>query len=88
MITPTKWISVEGELSAEAFREQASKLQAKCGGTYKLRRYFCEDEELFRVNGRTYALSNQWSVNSIDAVDELMAMLPSGAVGYVKAIES
>jgi hypothetical protein len=87
LISPTKWLSVDGELSAQDFREKASKLQAKLGGRYNLRRYFCDDGELFHAAGRTYALSNQWSVNSIAVVDEVIAKVPVGTVTYVKASE-
>jgi hypothetical protein len=45
----TKWISVNGEVDAEEFREKAANLQAKLGGRYDLRRYFCEDGELFHL---------------------------------------
>lgn len=88
IISPTKWISVPGELTAEQFQEEASKLQAKLGGKYNLRRYFCDDDDLFVIGGRTYALSNQWSVNTISVVDEIIALLPPGTVTYAKEAES
>jgi len=47
MVPPNKWISVDGELTAEEFQEKASKLQAKLGGKYNLRRYFCDGGDLF-----------------------------------------
>ena len=65
LVPPNKWISVDGELTAEGFQDKASNLQAKLGGRYNLRRYFCDDGELFHITGRTYALSNQWSANTI-----------------------
>jgi hypothetical protein len=55
VIPPGRWLSVEAELRADEFRVKASALQAKLGGRYDLRKYFCEDDELFRVSGRTYA---------------------------------
>jgi hypothetical protein len=75
-------------VDAEEFREKAANLQAKLGGRYDLRRYFCEDGELFHASGRTYALSNQWSVNTISIVDQLIALMPSGTATYSKASES
>ncbi|HBY59138.1 MAG TPA: hypothetical protein DEH78_04910 [Solibacterales bacterium] len=84
LVPPNKWISVDGEVTAEGFQDKASKLQAKLGGRYNLRRYFCDDGELFHIGGRTYALSNQWSVNTISVVDEVIAKLPSGCVSYLK----
>jgi hypothetical protein len=49
LMPPNKWISVNGEVDAEEFREKAANLQAKLGGRYDLRRYFCEDGELFHL---------------------------------------
>lgn len=88
LVPPNKWISVEGELTSEVFRDRASKLQAKLGGKYNLRRYFCDDGELFHIAGRTYALSNQWSVNTMPVVDEVIAKLPSGSLSYSKTSEA
>jgi hypothetical protein len=88
MVPPNKWISVDGELTAEEFQEKASKLQAKLGGKYNLRRYFCDTGDLFHIAGRTYALSNQWSVSTISVVDELIAKLPAGSLSYSKTAGS
>lgn len=87
LVPPNKWISVDGELSGEQFREQAAKLPAKLGGTYDLRRYFCDDDQLFHIGGRTYALSNQWSIDTISVVDELIAKLPNGTTATYKKEE-
>ena len=87
LIPPNKWISVAGKLNAEEFREQASKLQAKLGGTHNLSGYFCGDDDLFHVAGRTYALSNQWSSTSIPVLDQIIAKLPPGSVSYAKTNE-
>jgi hypothetical protein len=88
LVPPNKWISVDGELSAEEFRAKASNLQAKLGGTYDLSRYFCADNEVFPIGGRTYALvKNQWGLNTIPVVEEVIAKLPPGTVSYVKTTE-
>ena len=41
-------------------------------------RYFCKDEELFQMNGRTYALSNQWGERTEEAVLNIVNQLPDG----------
>jgi hypothetical protein len=84
MVPPNKWISVDGELTREEFQDKVSQLQAKLGGKYNMRRYFCDDGELFHIGGRTFALSNQWSVSTISIVDEVIAKLPPGSMSYVK----
>ncbi|MBC7605117.1 MAG: hypothetical protein H7255_20970 [Ramlibacter sp.] len=45
-------------------------------------RYFCDDEEVFHVDGTTYAMSNQWGANTEDAVKSVIRLLPDGAVSY------
>jgi hypothetical protein len=90
LIPPNKWISVDGELSAEEFRAKASNLQAKLGRTYDPSRYFCADTEVFHTGGRTYALikKSEWGLNTIPVVDEVIAQLPPGTVSYVKTTEA
>jgi hypothetical protein len=87
LVPSRKWISVDGEVTAEEFQIEASKLQGKYGGNLDLDRYFCDDGDLFRVGGRTYALSNQWGTDTIPVVDEMIAKLPSGSLSYTKAVE-
>jgi len=84
LVPPNKWISVDGEVTAEEFQDKVSRLQAKLGGKYNLSRYFCSDGDLFHINDRTYALSNQWSVNTISIVDEVIAKLLPGSLSYAK----
>ena len=88
LVPPNKWISVDGEVTAEEFGDKVSKVQTKLGAKYDLSRYFCDDGELFHITGRTYALSNQWSLNTIPVVDEIIAKLPPGCVSYAKTIDT
>jgi hypothetical protein len=88
VLQPTKWISVEGEVDAKEFQARALKLQAKFGGQYNLKRYFCDDDEaLFRLNGRTYSLSNQWNINTLPQLDELLALVPDQSVRFGRESE-
>lgn len=50
-------------------------------------RYFSDDEEVFHVNGSTYAMSNQWGSTTEIAAKNVMGLLPPGAVSY-KALSS
>jgi hypothetical protein len=77
LMPPRKWIEVEGELSADKFR-QTIEVQ------YDPQRYFCGDGELFHTAGRTYALSNQWGQDTIDVVDNLCDEMRPGTFAYVK----
>ncbi|MBK9169950.1 MAG: hypothetical protein IPM24_21155 [Bryobacterales bacterium] len=87
VIPPGRWISVEGETSAEEFQAKAASLETKFGGRYDLRRFFWEDDELIRAGGRTYALTNQWGLHGLSKIDELIALLPPGTLHYEKSAE-
>jgi hypothetical protein len=54
------WLSVEGQLSASEFAVRASEIGSSGGPSYDPRRWFHGDDELVRVDGKTYAFSNQW----------------------------
>ena len=42
------------------------------------RRYFCKDDEVFHLDGKTYAVSNQWGLRTEEAVKNILAVLPQG----------
>ena len=41
-------------------------------------RFYCDDDELFHVDGKTYALTNQWGNRALEAVELVLAQLPEG----------
>ena len=53
--------SVAGEVRSEEFIRLANIEFGKTGRKFAKIRYFCGDEELVPLNGRTYAICNQWS---------------------------
>jgi hypothetical protein len=55
---------VDGEVTGEAFRADIASRRPN-DPTF-LKRYFCRDDQLFRVNNKTYALTNQWSKASME----------------------
>lgn len=40
------------------------------------RRYFCKDDEVFHLDGKTYALTNQWGLRTEEAVKNILVVLP------------
>jgi len=40
------------------------------------RRYFCKDDEVFHLDGTTYAMTNQWGNRTEEAVKNILAVLP------------
>ncbi|MES2832905.1 MAG: hypothetical protein V4695_13050 [Pseudomonadota bacterium] len=41
-----------------------------------IRRFFGKDDEVFRVDGNTYAMTNQWGLRTEEAVKNILALLP------------
>jgi hypothetical protein len=64
------WASADGDLDSTAFREvvRAQGLNP--------RRFFSNDGELIHADGRTYAFTNQWGLNTIDAMESLVKACP------------
>ena len=65
----------EGELSADQVQEEIMK--ADVGGKVpRTKRYFCNDDEVFHCDKKTYALSNQWGSKTLDAANSLARAFP------------
>ena len=45
-------------------------------GTKRLR-YFTADDDLFHVDGNTYALSNQWGARTLEAIENILRLMPN-----------
>lgn len=53
------------------------------GRSFDSRRFFCDEDELFHIDGKTYALSNQWGgQQALDSVEASIAKYGTGAVTY------
>jgi len=61
------FISTDGTLNEAQFKDALGS---------KNLRYFTEDDELFRMNGRTYALSKMWGERTLEAVGNLIGRMP------------
>ncbi len=63
---------VEGEGNLDSLG-----LQAACGGK-SLHGYFVADQEIFHVNGKTYALTLQWGQRTVKAAANIIECMPEG----------
>jgi hypothetical protein len=83
--TAGSWlITVDGTPTASDFSTQAAELSTKFG-KYQLSRFFCGDEDLIRLNGKTHAITNQWSINQIPALRTIAESYPKLKISFVKA---
>jgi hypothetical protein len=79
----SRFVSVEGECTEQEFLSKLAALRKPRGGEYDPRRYSTGDTELFRIRGRTYALSNQWgSGNALLAVRGIADAYPQLGVTF------
>jgi hypothetical protein len=85
-IIPTrKFLGVPGELDGDAFRKAASEMKTSTGSTYDFRRFYVEDDNLLFSEDKTWALSNQWSINFLPQLDQLIAKYPQCNLSYKTA---
>jgi hypothetical protein len=81
-LPPRKFLGIAGKLSGSEFRSQASEMKTPSGTQYDLDRYFVEDGELFYSEAKTWALSNQWSLQFIAKLNELIAHYPDAQISF------
>ncbi|MEC4723293.1 hypothetical protein RY831_29480 [Noviherbaspirillum sp. CPCC 100848] len=83
------WREADGEMSSEDFAASVSERSIREGRAFDPRRFFRSDDELIRIGGKTYALSNQWGgPRALDAVDALLTKYGGGKVTYEPSPES
>ncbi|MCG7876656.1 MAG: hypothetical protein N0E59_22585 [Candidatus Thiodiazotropha taylori] len=77
------FISFDGSLDEEKFAEQLMTLDTG-GKLPKTKRYFCKQDELFVVGGKTYAMTNQWGLRTLEAVDLMSSKYPQYEISIEK----
>lgn len=77
------WREAAGILKSDEFVASVSEQFASAGRGFDPTRFFRADEELFHIDGKTYALSNQWGGQvALDTVDALLTKYGNGEVTY------
>jgi len=74
-------ITVDDTLNAEDFSARAVSMKS---GRYRLSRFFCGEEDLIRIGGKTYAISNQWDMSNIPALQKITEAYPNLRANFVK----
>jgi len=73
-----KFVGVAGKLAGSDFRAAVSEMRTPSGAAYDPRRYYFEDSDLFSSDGKTWALSNQWSIKYIPDLDRIISKISRG----------
>ena len=82
ILPASKFLGVPGKVTGDEFRTAVSQMRTQGGATYNPRRYFFEDSDLFFSDGKTWALSNQWSIENIPSLDQLISKYPEAKISY------
>jgi hypothetical protein len=82
VIPAGKFVGIEGQLSGPDFRDIFAEKKTTMGTAYDARRFYIDDGDLFFSAGKTWALSNQWSVAYLPQLDELIDKYPEAKVHY------
>jgi hypothetical protein len=73
---------VDGTVDAPEFGALALGNSA----SFKANRWFCDDDELIHVNGKTYAFSSQWGGDDWrNAMNALKAQYPQFNIDFIPA---
>jgi hypothetical protein len=65
------FVSIEGDIEGEPFRTELTNLRP--GDPIFPKRYFTANEQLFHLNNRTYALTNQWTGATMETLAGTLA---------------
>jgi len=77
------WYVIEGAADGPEFERLASEKAASGGPTFDAPRWFCESEELFHSDGKTYAFSKMWGgKNWHRAMNLLKETFPAFAIDF------
>jgi len=68
------FVDFDGELPGDEFQE--ALIKDNKGGQQITKRYFCDEDQLFRHNDKTYSLTNQWGRQTLKAVNTIKEHYP------------
>ncbi len=76
------FLQIDGTVKSDEFIRLA-KTQREAGGKmFEKRRWYCDDDELIYVDGKTYALTNQWGNRWGSAMNLLKENFPKAEIDF------
>ncbi len=81
------FLTVSGECKAEDFRQRAATLKGSTGAPVDLQRFFVDDDSIFALSGKTYAVTKMWGISLMPALDALLEEHSKSGVWYEKTSE-
>jgi hypothetical protein len=80
--------SAKGNLDGAAFADEVTKEMKYQNKSFDPDRYFCETDELMHVDGRTYAVTNQWGASTQETIDALLTAFGTQGISIEASDES
>lgn len=82
------WREATGILSPHDFIAGVNAVLGPDGRVFAPNRFFCAEDELFQINGKTYSFTNQWGGQEVlDAVDALITKFGNVEISYQPSTE-
>ena len=79
-----KLVDFEGALDSEEIVELLQK-DDQGGVLPRFKRFFCEDDQIFHVQDKSYVLSNQWGQDTAEAAKSLARVFPHLNIDFRKS---
>ena len=73
---------LDGELDQATFDRVRDEQRRRAGKQGDSRRFFSEDDELIHHDGKTYALTSMWGIQTRRAAEDLRTAFPEHPFGY------
>lgn len=81
------WFFVDGDADEDKFNQLARAKAEREESTFNPKRWFCENDELLKLSGKTFAFSNQWGGRWLEAMELLKTKFPEHKIEF-KAVSS
>jgi hypothetical protein len=79
------WAVADGEVNQEVFI-QTARAFPNPSRAFDKKRYYTADDKLIRLDGRTFAFSNQWGEQTLEAVDLIINGINAADISYVASV--
>lgn len=81
------WVFVEGEHNEASFLDKAMNGRLEGSSGSSINRFYTEDDHLFYIDGKTYALTKMWGRKSLPTVNDLIVRCGLRHVQYTPMAE-
>lgn len=74
---------LDGHFNSAEFIDEARRQSAQNNTTFDSNRWFCNDDELLKIDGKTYVFSNQWGGDDwLNAMNTLYSHFPGHEMSF------